>query len=150
MKCVLVVDDNPDIRVVASAILDYAGFATRQAGDGREAIRSVLQHPPDLILCDIRMPEMDGYLTLEAIRKSPGIADIPFIFMTGNGDQSEFHHAIALGANDLLFKPFAALELISAVETRLAQPAPQGDACQEFHQHSLPSFSPESAFASAA
>ena len=77
MKRILVIDDREDIRSIVAATLVLAGYAVRGASDGREGIVMVLEERPDLILCDINMPGMDGYRTLEAIRKCPQTADLP-------------------------------------------------------------------------
>ena len=81
----------------------------------------VLAQRPDLILCDVRMPEMEGYRTLAAIRECRGTAAIPFILMTGSMGREEFRHAMVCGADDYLMKPFTAHELVKAVKSRLAR-----------------------------
>ena len=148
MKSVLVIDDQDDLRSVIVATLEYAGYAVRQANNGRDGILEVLAQRPDLILCDVRMPEMDGYRTLAAIRKFHGTAAIPFILMTGSVGRSEFRQAMVCGADDYLMKPFSALELIGAIESRLArQTHMQSAVCQRLEQlreKALPQFSPES------
>ncbi len=81
----------------------------------------VLAQRPHLILCDVKMPEMDGYRMLAAIRNFPDTASIPFILMTGSIARYEFRHAMVCGADDYLMKPFSARELIEAVESRLTR-----------------------------
>ena len=148
MKSVLVIDDKDDIRSVIVATLTNAGYAVRQAGNGREGIVMALEQRPDLILCDVRMPEMDGYRTLAAIRGFRGTAAIPFILMTGSMGRDEFRHAMGCGADDYLMKPFSAHELIKAVESRLTrQTNVQSEACQrieKLHEHARERFSFES------
>ncbi len=121
MKDVLVIDDQEAIRVVIAAALTHAGYTVRQARNGREGILMLLSQKPDLILCDVRMPEMDGHRALAAIRKVPGTAAIPFIFMTGSMTREEFREAMLSGADDYLMKPFSMAELIGAIESRLAR-----------------------------
>jgi CheY-like chemotaxis protein len=121
MKSILIIDDQDDIRSVTAAALVVAGYTARGAKDGREGIVKVLAQRPDLILCDIKMPGMDGYRTLEAIRKFPHTSDIPFIMMTGSVVGSEFRRAMNCGADDYLAKPFTADQLIAAVKSRLAR-----------------------------
>src|SRR5262245_43237195 len=105
MKNILVIDDRDDMRSMIAATLVVAGYAVRGAADGRSGLLMVLETPPDLILCDINMPGIDGYRTLEAIRKCATTADIPFIIMTGSvahREHSEFRHAMNCGADDYL------------------------------------------------
>jgi CheY-like chemotaxis protein len=154
MKNILVIDDEDDVRAVIVATLKYAGYAVRQAGNGRDGILKVLEERPDLILCDVRMPEMDGYRTLAAIRNVPGTAAIPFILMTGSMGREEFRQAMVWGADDYLMKPFSALELIGAVESRLArQTHVRSDAYQRIEKQrefGLPHLSAQSVPARAA
>ena len=121
MKNILVIDDKDEVRAVIVATLIYAGYTVRQAKNGRDGILMLLVQRPDLILCDVRMPEMDGYRTLAAIRNVPGTAAIPFILMTGSMGREEFRHAMVCGADDYLMKPFTAHELVKAVKSRLAR-----------------------------
>jgi CheY-like chemotaxis protein len=121
MKNILVIDDKDEVRAVIVATLIYAGYTVRQAKNGRDGILMLLVQRPDLILCDVRMPEMDGYRTLAAIRNVPGTAAIPFILMTGSMGRAEFRQAMVCGADDYLMKPFTALELIGAVQSRIAR-----------------------------
>ncbi len=104
-----------------AATLVVAGYSVRGATDGRDGILKVLIERPDLILCDIKMSGMDGYRTLEAIRKFPRTSDIPFIIMTGSVVRSEFRRAMNWGADDYLSKPFTPDNLLAAVESRLAR-----------------------------
>jgi CheY-like chemotaxis protein len=121
MKSILIIDDDDDVRAVIVATLNYAGYATREAANGRDGILMVLAEKPDLILCDVRMPGMDGHRTLAAIREFRGTAAIPFILMTGSMGREEFRQAMVCGADDYLMKPFCAHELLEAVESRLAR-----------------------------
>ena len=123
MKRILVIDDREDIRSIVAATLVLAGYAVRGASDGREGIVMVLEERPDLILCDINMPGMDGYRTLEAIRKCPQTADLPFILMTGSVERNEFRRAMNCGADDYLTKPFAMSQMLAAVKSRLERHA---------------------------
>jgi CheY-like chemotaxis protein len=149
MKSILVIDDKDEIRSVIFAALAYAGYTVRQARNGREGILMVLAQRPDLILCDVKMPEMDGYRTLAAIRSFPDTASISFILMTGSMSRDEFRHAMVCGADDYLMKPFSARELIKAVESRLTrQMHVQSEAHQrieELREQGFPRFSAESA-----
>ena len=149
MKNIFVIDDIAEVRSVIFATLAHARYTVRQASNGREGILMVLAQRPDLILCDVLMPEMDGYRTLAAIRSFPGTAAIPFILMTGSMGREEFRHAMVCGADDYLMKPFTAHELVKAVKSRLARHTHvQTEAYQRIEksrEHLHPWLSPESA-----
>jgi CheY-like chemotaxis protein len=149
MKRVLVIDDNDDVRSVVVATLRQADYAVHEARNGRDGILTVLAQRPDLILCDVQMPGMDGYRTLAAIRKFRSTVAIPFILVTGFTERSEFRRAMACGADDYLMKPFSSKELIAAVESRLArQTDMQSDAFRQIErlrEIGLPQFTPEPA-----
>jgi CheY-like chemotaxis protein len=121
MHNVLVIDDSEDVRRVVVQTLQHFGFAAREARDGRSGIQMALGDAPDLIICDVRMPDMDGYKTLAAIRDIPAIANIPFIFLTAAMDKSDVRRGMVSGADDYLTKPFTPEELLEAVTTRLAR-----------------------------
>ncbi len=99
--------------------LQHFGFRPREAKDGRTGIQLALSDPPDLIICDVRMPEMDGYKTLAAIRDQPAIANVPFIFLTAAMDKCDMRRGMISGADDYLTKPFRPEELLEAITTRL-------------------------------
>jgi CheY-like chemotaxis protein len=151
MKNILIIDDKEEVRSAIFAALAFAGYTVRQASNGRDGILMVLAQRPDLILCDVKMPEMDGYRTLAAIRNFPDTASIPFILMTGSMSRDEFRHAMVSGADDYLMKPFSAQELIKAVESRLTrQMHVQCEAHQrseELPEQAFPRFSTELALA---
>lgn len=119
MRNILVIDDSDDIRMVVVKTLAGFGYATREAKDGLEGIQMALDEQPDLIMCDVAMPGMDGYRTLAAIRELPVIASIPFIFMTARAGRDDLRRAMASGADDYLTKPFEPEELMEAVMSRL-------------------------------
>jgi signal transduction histidine kinase len=119
MKRILVVEDTVDVRELIVACLSANGFEVFAAEDGEQGVELARRHLPDLILCDINMPRLDGYGTLAALRQSPATAGIPFIFLTGAADKVHMRHGMELGADDYLTKPFALAELIAAVNTRL-------------------------------
>ena len=123
MQSVLIIDDSEDVRATIAKTLNYFGFTTRQATDGMAGIQMALEWHPDLILCDVRMPGMDGYRALEAIRGMPAIATTPFIFLTAAMDKSDMRRGMCCGADDYLTKPFTAEELLEAVTARLAKQA---------------------------
>ncbi|MCS7091309.1 MAG: response regulator [Verrucomicrobiota bacterium] len=119
MKKILVIDDEPGLREMVHAVLTRRGFAVIEAQDGREGVELARQQHPDLILCDINMQHMNGYLTLAALREDPVTATIPFILMTGYADPAGMRYGMELGADDYLPKPFTPEQLHAAVEARL-------------------------------
>jgi len=119
MKKILVIDDEPGLREMVNAVLTRRGYAVIEAPDGREGVELARQQHPDLILCDINMQHMNGYLTLAALRDDPATAAIPFILMTGYADPAGMRHGMELGADDYLPKPFTPEQLHAAVEARL-------------------------------
>jgi DNA-binding response OmpR family regulator len=122
MKRILVIDDKPEVRSVVTMMLTQYCFFTLQAGTGREGVQLALDHHPDLILCDVSMPDMNGYETLAAIRAIPSIMATPFIFMAGCvDDRRDFRRGMACGADDYLYKPFRPDELVEAVTSRLVR-----------------------------
>lgn len=119
MKKILVIDDEAGLREMVNAVLTRRGFAVIEAQDGREGVELARQQHPDLILCDINMQHMNGYLTLAALRDDPATAAIPFILMTGYADPAGMRYGMELGADDYLPKPFTPEQLHAAVEARL-------------------------------
>ena len=123
MQDVLVIDDTPEVRQVIVQTLAAFGFAAREAADGKSGIELALAQPPNLIICDVRMPGLDGFQTLSAIRNRPETANIPFIFLTAAADKREMRRGMSSGADDYLTKPFTPEELMEAVTSRLARQA---------------------------
>jgi len=95
------------------------GFEVLEAAEGREALRLASQSPPDLILCDVEMPGMDGYEVLTALQRDTRLADIPMIFLTGNSEPCQIRQGMNLGADDYLTKPVSPPDLIGAIRARL-------------------------------
>jgi len=118
-KKVLVIDDNADIRENTAEILDMAGYRSITASDGKEGVDVAVEQQPDIIVCDIMMPGLDGYGVLHLVRKNPSLVNIPFIFLTAKTERSDFRKGMEMGADDYLTKPFTQIELLNAVETRL-------------------------------
>src|SRR4051794_13256993 len=121
MQSVLIIDDSAGVRNVIAKTLDHFGFSTREAKDGMHGVQLALEFKPDLILCDLRMPGMDGLRTLETVRGSAEIATTPFIFLTAAAEKSDMRRAMCSGADDYLTKPFTPEELLEAVTARLAK-----------------------------
>lgn len=119
MKSILVIDDNPDIRDNTAEILELAGYRTLTAENGKKGVDIALKEKPDVIVCDIMMPELDGYGVLHMLRKNPDAQDIPFIFLTAKTERSDLRKGMEMGADDYITKPFEDIELLNAVEIRL-------------------------------
>src|SRR2546425_5344899 len=122
-KKVLVIDDTAEIRMIISESLNLYGFTTLVAEDGNTGIQVAKEQGPDLIICDINMPNLDGYGTLTALRENEATATIPFIFLSGAADKLNVRRGMELGADDYLTKPFTHKELMAAVNTRLEKQA---------------------------
>jgi two-component system, sensor histidine kinase and response regulator len=119
MHKILVVDDDAALRGVIGFALQTEGYEVLEAEDGAVAIQVAREQLPDLILCDIRMKEMDGYLALANLRRHVATASLPFILMTGQADSEGMRKGMELGADDYLAKPFTIPQLVAAVEARL-------------------------------
>lgn len=119
MKKALIIEDSDDIRESTAEILDLAGYATFTAKNGKIGVDLAIKHMPDIILCDIMMPELDGYGVLYLLQKNPQTASIPFIFMTAKAERSDMRKGMEMGADDYLTKPFDDVELFNAIESRL-------------------------------
>ncbi len=118
---ILVIDDDDDYRAMISATLNTIGYDTIEAINGLDGLTAVKIHHPDLVLCDIKMPKMDGHTLLGMLKEDPECAAIPFIFLTGNAEKSDLRQGMQLGADDYLTKPFTSGDLISAIKARLIQ-----------------------------
>jgi len=115
----LIIEDNDDIRESTSEILQLASYEVFQASNGKQGVDLAIKHIPDVILCDIMMPELDGYGVLHLLNKREDTALIPFIFITAKTDRVEVRKGIEMGADDYLTKPFDDIELLNAIESRL-------------------------------
>jgi two-component system sensor histidine kinase/response regulator len=123
MKKILVIDDDPAVQSLTIRTLRTRGFETIAAADGLQGLELARKHLPDLIICDIQMPNLDGYGTLTALQEGAVTATIPFIFLTGLSDREQIRQGMGLGADDYVTKPFTAGELIAAVNARLTKQA---------------------------
>ena len=119
MKKILVIDDEVWLREMVLFALSQKGYQVVEATSGEEGLEQARKEIPDLILCDVNMQKMNGYLTLSALRSEPVTAAIPFILMTGMADPAGMRHGMELGADDYLPKPFSIENLYAAVEVRL-------------------------------
>ena len=119
MRTILVIEDNEDIRENVSEILQLSNYKVITAANGREGIETAQSKNPDLIICDIMMPGVDGYGVLHVLHKDPATQNIPFIFLTSKSERSDFRSAMEMGADDYITKPFAGNELLNAIDSRL-------------------------------
>lgn len=119
MKKILVIEDNPEMRENIGEILEMAHYNIAVAENGKVGVRMAETENPDLIICDIMMPELDGYGVLHILSKNPDTAGIPFIFLTAKTEKVDFRKGMDMGADDYLTKPFDDMELLNAVETRI-------------------------------
>src|SRR5665647_917650 len=119
MTKILLVEDNKEIRENTSEILELANYKVRTANNGKEGYELALEETPDLIICDIMMPVLDGYGLLHLVSKNDHLKSVPFIFLTAKTERNDFRKGMAMGADDYITKPFTDIELLNAVESRL-------------------------------
>ncbi|MCA1993825.1 MAG: response regulator [Coleofasciculus sp. S288] len=119
MTKILVIEDEETVRENILELLDAEGFEAMAAENGRIGLELAQKEPPDLILCDVRMPELDGYGVLTALRSQAATAAIPFMFLTAKAAKTDFTKGLELGANAYITKPFTLAELLAAIETHL-------------------------------
>ncbi|MBE7498010.1 MAG: response regulator transcription factor [Verrucomicrobiaceae bacterium] len=116
---ILVIEDEALTRDNIALILRMEGYETCTAADGRQGIAAALETRPDLILCDITMPDADGHTVLAQVRAHETTRSTPFIFLTARGDRADLRHGMNLGADDYLTKPASASEILAAIRARL-------------------------------
>jgi CRP/FNR family transcriptional regulator, cyclic AMP receptor protein len=119
MTKILLVEDNNDIRENSSEILELANYDVITAANGKEGYELALKENPDLIICDIMMPVLDGYGLLHLINKNENLKSTPFIFLTAKTERGDFRKGMEMGADDYITKPFTDIELLNAIESRL-------------------------------
>ncbi len=119
MKTILVIEDEQELRESISEMLNFEGYQVITASDGLEGVSQAREHIPDLILCDILMPRMNGYEVLGELKKDLTTAMIPFIFLTALSDQKKIRQGMNTGADDYIVKPFLRKELLEAIESRM-------------------------------
>jgi DNA-binding NarL/FixJ family response regulator len=132
MKTILVIEDEPEMRRNITTLLRFKGYKPVAAENGRVGVDAARRERPDLILCDVMMPELDGYGVLRALQTDPDLSFIPFIFLTAKGEKEDLRSGMNLGADDYLTKPVGNEDLVSAIETRLQRAAKQERARREF------------------
>lgn len=130
MAKVLIIDDEPIVRSVVARMLRSHGFEAIEAEDGVAGADLALKELPDLILCDVLMPRLDGYGTLQELQQHPATEATPFVFMTGEREKEDLRRGMEFGADDYLTKPFTQQELLAAVRTRLGKRARLAEASE--------------------
>src|SRR6185503_12136338 len=119
MKKILVIEDEPEMRRNITTLLRYYHYEPVAAANGREGVEAARRDRPDLILCDVMMPELDGHGVLQALQVEASLARIPFIFLTAKGEKEDLRSGMNLGADDYIAKPVSNADLILAIEVRL-------------------------------
>lgn len=119
MKKILLIEDNQNIRENTAEILELANYTVFTAENGKVGVETALREKPDLIICDIMMPVLDGYGVLHMVQKNPTVHNTPFIFLTAKAERNEMRKGMEMGADDYLTKPFDGTELLNAVECRI-------------------------------
>jgi DNA-binding NarL/FixJ family response regulator len=125
MKKILVIEDEPEMRRNITALLRYKEYDPIAAENGRLGVEMARREKPDLILCDVMMPELDGYGVLRTLQADASLALIPFIFLTAKGEKDDLRRGMNFGADDYLTKPIANNDLVQAIEARLNRSARQ-------------------------
>ncbi len=121
MTKILIIEDQPQMRKNLATILELENFRVVTAENGRRGVELAAKEKPDLVICDVMMPELDGYEVLTALRKEAATRTVPFIFLTAKGDKLELRKGMNLGADDYLTKPVTREDLLATVQTRLAR-----------------------------
>ncbi len=126
---VLVVDDDPDIRGLVKELLERQGYGVSEASNGKEALRALYATPPDVVLLDVSMPELDGWQTLERIRD---LSDVPVAMLTARAAELEKVRGLKAGADDYITKPFGRQELLARIEAMLRRAGPREEAQETY------------------
>src|SRR5512137_2011095 len=121
MTKILIAEDERDIRDLITFTLGFAGFEVVAAANGEEAVNLAKQETPDLILMDVRMPRMTGYEACAVMKADPKLKDVPVIFLSAKGQDTEIQTGLQAGATDYLLKPFAPDQLTARIQAVLAQ-----------------------------
>lgn len=118
---ILIIEDDQNIRENLAEILELAGYDALQASNGKEGVTLAKSSAPNLILCDVMMPELDGFGVLKIINQDPKLLHVPFLFLTAKTEKSDFRKGMGLGADDYITKPFDDVELLESIQMRLAK-----------------------------
>jgi DNA-binding response OmpR family regulator len=121
MAKILIAEDEPDIRELVAFMLRFAGYEVLAASNGEEAVQTASREIPDLVLMDVRMPRMTGYDACRLMKANPDLRDVPVVFLSAKGQESEIQSGLAAGAEEYLLKPFSPDELTNRVRTILSK-----------------------------
>lgn len=116
---ILLIEDNDELRDNTAEILELANYKVTTAENGKIGVEKALNSKPDLIICDIMMPVLDGYGVLHLINKNPELSSVPFIFLTAKSERGDFRRGMEMGADDYISKPFTEIELLNAIDSRM-------------------------------
>lgn len=116
---ILLIEDNKELRENTAEILELANYQVTTAENGKLGVEKALKSHPDLIICDIMMPVLDGYGVLHLVNKNPNLAAVPFIFLTAKSERNDFRRGMEMGADDYITKPFTDIELLNAIDSRM-------------------------------
>ena len=119
MKKILIIEDNLELRENTAEIIELSNYEVLTAENGKAGVELALKELPDLIVCDIMMPVLDGYGVYHLLSKHKKTASIPFIFLTAKSEKADFRKGMEMGADDYITKPFDGIELLNAIEVRL-------------------------------
>ncbi|MBV8255582.1 MAG: response regulator [Chitinophaga sp.] len=123
METILLIEDNDELRENTSDILAIAGYKVITADNGKTGMEMILAHKPDLVICDIMMPVLDGFGVLHLMQRNDEVKDTPFIFLTAKTERADLRKAMGMGADDYITKPFTGTELWDAISSRLRKAA---------------------------
>ena len=121
MAKILIAEDEPDIRELVSFMLKFAGYEVVAASNGEDAVRTASRERPDLVLMDVRMPRMTGYDACRMMKANPDLRDVPVVFLSAKGQDSEIQSGLEAGAEAYLLKPFSPAELTNRVRGILSR-----------------------------
>jgi DNA-binding response OmpR family regulator len=121
MAKILIAEDEPDIRELVAFMLRFAGYEVMAASNGEEAVQVATRDVPDLVLMDVRMPRMTGYDACRLMKSNPNLRDVPVVFLSAKGQESEIQSGLEAGAEEYLLKPFSPDELTNRVRSILSK-----------------------------
>lgn len=134
MNTILLIEDNEAMRENTAELLNLAGYKVIAVATGLAGLEEARKHSPNLILCDIMLPDLDGYGVLRALENQPELAAIPFVFLTAKSEKGYFRKAMDQGADDYLIKPFSGEQLLNVVSARLRKSEMQKNKAQNVIQ----------------
>ena len=143
MHRILIIEDEPDTRRNLALMLEMEGYAVEQAADGQAGLALARTRAPDLILCDVTMPGLDGHAVLAALRAGPDTEAVPFVFLTARGERQDLRAGMNLGADDYLTKPACGDEVLAAIRARLERRQRQAQALAAQATRGRPDFRPD-------